>query len=146
MRLVTRLIATSRAVRLAREFREIKRAIDTLAEPARQKLALLTLRELAQAGRCEFPHLYGTPPEQRYALWGDGTATGVARARSDNPQVRLRGVALWLAVTFHETRESEQPQLAALHREVLGVLRQLKKSVPANTSDHAWHDAAEAAA
>lgn len=147
MRIVTRLIATSRAVRLAREFREIKRAIDTLSNPARQKLALLTLRELAQAGRCEFPHLYGTPPEQRYALWGNGTVTGMTRARSDNPQVRLRGVALWLAVTFHETRESEQSQLAALHRQVLGVLRQLKNSVPASaTGKHAWHDPAEAAA
>ena len=146
MRIVTRLIATSRAVRLAREFREIKRAIGSLATPARQKLALLTLRELAQAGRCEFPHLYGTPPEQRYALWGNGTVTGLARARSDNPQVRLRGVALWLAVTFHETRDSEQPQLAAVHRDVLGVLRQLKKSVPDGASGGTAYSMAEAAA
>lgn len=130
MRIVTRIIAASRAVRLGHELREIEGIIRSLPKPAHQKLALLTVRELAQAGRCEFPHLYGTPPEQRYAIWGAGTHTGIARAHSDNMQVRLRGIALWLAVTFHETRDSEHAQLVSLHRQVLGVLRQLKQSVP----------------
>ncbi len=130
MRFVTRIIATSRAVRLGHEFHEIEHMIRKLQRPALQKLALLTVRELAQAGRCEFPHLYGTPPERRYAMWGSGTHTGLARAHSDNLQVRLRGIALWLAVTYHETRDSEHAQLNALHRQVLGLVRQLKQSVP----------------
>ena len=132
MRLVTQIIAMSRAVRLGRQLREIETLINGLNHATRQKLALLTMRELAQAGRSEFPHLYGTAPEARYTLWGDGTDIGLERAHSDNLQVRLRGVALWLAVVFHETRDSEQSQLAALHRNVLGLLRQLKQAVPAH--------------
>ncbi|HET8554161.1 MAG TPA: hypothetical protein VFL78_04975 [Rhodanobacteraceae bacterium] len=148
MRIVTRIIAISRATRLGRELREIDGIIQALSLDARQKLALFTLRELAQAGRCEFPHLYGTPPEKRYAIWGSGADTGLARARSDNPQVRLRGIALWLAVVFHETRDSEHAQIAAIHRQILRVLRQLKESVPENTTNasNAWADTAEAAA
>lgn len=146
MRIVTRIIAISRATRLGREFREVDGIIQGLSHDARQKLALFTLRELAQAGRCEFPHLYGTPPEKRYAVWGSGADTGLTRARSDNPQVRLRGIALWLAVIFHETRDSEHVQIAAIHRQVLRVLRQLKESVPENTVSSSWAGMAEAAA
>ncbi|HET7664339.1 MAG TPA: hypothetical protein VFK31_11965, partial [Rhodanobacteraceae bacterium] len=135
----------SRATRLGREFREIEGIIQALSHDARQKLALFTLRELAQAGRCEFPHLYGTPAEKRYAVWGSGADTGLTRARSDNPQVRLRGIALWLAVVFHETRDSEHAQIAAIHRQILRVLRQLKQSVPESTAN-TWADTAEAAA
>lgn len=130
MRLVTRIIIASRAARLSHEFREIEGMIRSMPRPAVQKLALLTVRELAQAGRCEFPHLYGTPPEKRYAMWGTGTHTGIERAHSDNPEIRMRGIALWLAVTFHETRDSAHAQLVALHRQVLGLLRQLKQTVP----------------
>lgn len=134
MRIVARIVAMSRATQLNREFREVERASRALPHALRQKLALLTMRELAQAGRCEFPHLYGTPPEQRYAMWGNGTDIGLSRTRSDNPQVRLRGIALWLAVAFHETRDAEYPQIAAAHRQVLGMLRQLKESVPKTDS------------
>ncbi len=130
MRFVTHILAMSRAVRLGRELREIERIIETTSAMSRQKLALLTLRELAQAGRCEFPHLYGTPPEQRYAAWGSGADIGMTRARSDNLQVRLRGVALWVAVVFHETRDSGHAQIAAVHRRVLRIVRLLKESVP----------------
>ena len=146
MRIVTRIIAMSRATRLGREFREIDGIIQSLPHASRQKLALFALRELAQAGRCEFPHLYGTPAEKRYAVWGSGTDTGLARARSDNPQVRLRGIALWLAVAFHETRDSEHAQIEAMHRQVLRVLRQLKQSVPKTASADNHLQAAEAAA
>ncbi|HET7299332.1 MAG TPA: hypothetical protein VFJ01_01625 [Oleiagrimonas sp.] len=146
MRIVTRIIAISRATRLGREFREIDGIIQGLSHDARQKLALFALRELAQAGRCEFPHLYGTSPEKRYAVWGSGAETGLTRARSDNPQVRLRGIALWLAVIFHETRDSEHAQIAAVHRQILRVLRQLKQSVPENTVSNTWAGTAEAAA
>ncbi len=145
MRLVTRIIAISRATRLGREFREIDGIIQTMPHASRQKLALFTLRELAQAGRCEFPHLYGTSPENRYSVWGSGTHTGLERARSDNLQVRLRGIALWLAVAFHETRDSEHAQIAAIHRQVLRVLRQLKQTVPQAAAEP-WAATAEAAA
>jgi hypothetical protein len=146
MRLVTRIIIMNRATRLGREFREIDGMLNRLSPGLRQKLALLMRRELAQAGRCEFPHLYGTPPEQRYRICGSGTETGITRARSDNPQVRLRGIALWLAVGFYETRDVHDGHIAHVHRQILRVMRQLKEIAPEGAEQATLTGAAGAAA
>jgi hypothetical protein len=88
----------------------------------------MTLREIGQASRSEFPHLYGTAPEQRYMPWGQGTEIGFSRAQSDNPEVALRGIALWLAVAYHETKDSPHTSLQPQHRQLLRVLRELRDS------------------
>ncbi|HET6632726.1 MAG TPA: hypothetical protein VFG73_08470 [Rhodanobacteraceae bacterium] len=131
MRLITRIIALSRSVQLGRQLAEVERAINSLNPATRARLTGLTLRELELAAQCEFPHLYATPPEQRYRAWGSGTDIGFARARSDNLQVRLRGIALWLAVAFHETRDASFSEPQNVHRRILGILRLLKQSAPA---------------
>lgn len=146
MRFVTRIIALSRTVRLTREFHEIQQIADKLSGTNTRNLALLTLRETARAGRCEFPHLYGTPADQRYTLWGSGTQTGIVRARSDNMQVRLHGIALWLAVAYYETRDTGIPQVAGIHRHILGLLKQLKQNVPNELADAAKQTTNEAVA
>ena len=135
MRLVTRIVAKSRAIRLARQLRDIEAAVNALPVGARRQLALLAMKEFANAARCEFPHLYGSPPEQKYLPWGGGTDIGHERARSDNPQVRMRGIALWLAVAFHETREAPIADLQALHRSLLRVMRQLKETAASAQAD-----------
>ena len=135
MRLVTRIVAKSRAIRLARQLRDIEAAVHALPVGARRQLALLAMKEFANASRCEFPHLYGSPPEQKYLPWGSGTGIGHERARSDNPQVRMRGIALWLAVAFHETREASTADLQMLHRGLLRVMRQLKESAASEPAD-----------
>jgi hypothetical protein len=111
--------------------REIERMIESMSPSTRARLSALTTRECEQAAQCEFPHLYATPPEQRYSPWGSGTEVGFSRVKSDNLQVRLRGIALWLAVVYHETRDSAYAEPEALHRRVLGILRMLKDSVGA---------------
>ncbi|MCE5233469.1 MAG: hypothetical protein ABFC67_09945 [Mizugakiibacter sp.] len=147
MRFLTRIIAMSRAVRLGRQFRDIERGIGELSVPARKQLALLAMKEFACAAKSEFPHLYGTPPDQRYLPWGAGTDIGFERARSENLQVRLRGAAMWLAVAYHETKDTPYADLQALHRQLLRVLRTLKESA-AGSSDAAMAEwaAREAAA
>jgi hypothetical protein len=131
MPFVTRLIALSRAVQLRRQFREINRALEQLAPTARRQLAAIALREFANASRSEFPHLYATPPEEKYRPWGSGTDIGLERLRSENLQVRLRGVALWLTVAFHETKDSPFGEQQELHRQVMRSLRMLKETAPA---------------
>ncbi|GLQ89736.1 hypothetical protein [Dyella flagellata] len=126
MQIVTRLIAMNRARQLQRQFRNIERNISALPVRTRARLAVMTLREIGQASRCEFPHLYGTAPEQRYVPWGQGTEIGFSRSQSDNPEVSLRGIALWLAVAYHETKDSPHPSLQPQHRQVLRVLRELR--------------------
>lgn len=106
MRSIVPLIAFVRGQQLERQFRRIGKSLEALPATARARLSLLTLREIGQAARGEFPHLYGTPPQDRYLPWGRGTAVGFTRACSDNPEVALRGIALWLAVAYHETKDS----------------------------------------
>ncbi len=130
MHFINRIIAMSRAAQLGRQLREVEQSMDQMAQSTRVRLAGLVMREIDQAARCEFPHLYGTAPDLRYKLWGTGTDTGIERAKSDNLQVRLRGIALWLAVAYHETRESSFNDSQNMHRRIQGIVRKLKESVP----------------
>jgi hypothetical protein len=126
MRSIVLLVAFVRGRQLDRQFRHVCRRLDTLSAAARARLSLLTLREIGQAARSEYPHLYGTPPRERYLPWGRGTDTGYARAGADNPEIALRGIALWLAVAYHETKDSPYPFVRARHRRLLRVVRELK--------------------
>ena len=130
MHFVTRLIALTRAMQLRRQFREINKALEQLAPPARRQLAAIALREFANASKSEFPHLYATPPEEKYHAWGSGTDIGLERLHSDNLQVQLRGVALWLTVAYHETKDSQYGEVQNLHRHLMRTLRVLKECVP----------------
>ena len=147
MRLVTRIVAKSRAIRLARQLRDVETAIQALPPGARRQLALLAMKEFANASRCEFPHLYGSPPDLKYLPWGGGSDIGHERARSDNPQMRMRGIALWLAVAVHETRDAPTRDLQLLHRNLLRVMRQLKENAAdaADAPVTAWATRIEAA-
>lgn len=139
MRLVTRIVAKSRAIRLARQLRDIEAAVNALPVGARRQLALLAMKEFANASRCEFPHRYGSSPEQKYLPWSGGTDIGHERARSDNPQVRMRGIALWMAVVYHETKDAEHGAMASLHRQVLRLLRLIKDAAGAKPGVYeAW--------
>jgi len=127
MQLIVSCIAFARGQQLERQFRRIGKSLDALPAAARARLSLLTLREIGQAAGSEFPHFYGTPKQERYLPWGSGTATGLARACSDNPEVALRGIALWLAVAYHETKDSPYAFMRARHRQLLRVVRELKE-------------------
>lgn len=126
MQIVTRLIAMARARQLQRQFKQIDRTVAAMPAKIRARLSVMTLREIGQASKSEFPHLYGTEPQLRYSPWGQGTDTGFTRAQSDNPEVALRGIALWLAVAYHETKDSPYASLQPQHRQLLRVLRELR--------------------
>ncbi len=144
MHIVTRFIAINRGRVLLRQLRVIERSVQELPARSRGRLGVLTQRELQQASQCDFPHLYGTAPEERYLPWGQGTDIGFARARSDNPEVRLRGVALWLAVAFHETRDSQHANLQQAHRQLARLLRELQETSPAGSAIEQWMDTSAA--
>lgn len=131
MQLVTRLIALSRAMQLRRQFRGIEKVLVDLQPNARRQLAAIAMREFQNASKSEFPHLYATPPDHKYHPWGTGTEIGLERMRSDSLQVRLRGVALWLTVVYHETKDSPFAEQQDLHRQVMRALRALKETIPA---------------
>ena len=127
MNLLVPVIAMLRVRQLGRQFNTIERSVRALSKRNRMQLSTLTLREIGQAAQSDFPHLYGTAPESRYLPWGSGTNIGYARAQSANTEVALRGIALWLAVAYHETTESPHAAVRAQHRQLLHVLRELKE-------------------
>ncbi len=135
MHILTRLIALTRGMQLRRQFKDIEKALEQLAPNARRQLAALAMKDFSSASKSEFPHLYATPPDEKYSPWGSGTAIGFERMKSDSMQVRLRGLALWLTVTFHETKDSPYADQRELHRQVMRTLRTLKES--ANSPDAA---------
>jgi hypothetical protein len=144
MKVVIRLLALARFLMLARQAREIRRIVRELPVSAQRAVGQLAMAEIQNAARLPAPHLYGSELEDRYQPWGDATQQAYSRAQSRTPQLKLRGIALWLAVVYHETRESVHPQLQGVHRDVLGLLGQLKGTYATHAAQQAL--AAQAAA
>jgi len=132
MRLVTHLIAVSREIRLRRQLADIERVVLSRAHADLQQLVR---REMEQAAACDFPHRYGTPPDERYSAHGHGPEVGLGKARSDNPLIAARGVALWVAAVYHETLGSRRPGMDELHRQILRLMRQIKELSTSETRE-----------
>jgi hypothetical protein len=145
MRLLTPVIVMMRARQLAREFRGIERSVRALPERSRPRMSMLALREIGQASRTEFPHLYGTAPEARYLPWGQGTEAGFERACSNNPEVAMRGIALWLAVAYHETKNSPHARLQPQFRQLMQLLREIKEVRTSGDTVDSWMQSSQAA-
>lgn len=136
MRLVSHLIAVNREIRLRRQLADIERVVLALPVRTHADLQQLVRREMEQAAACDFPHLYGTPPDERYSTYGHGPDIGLAKARSENPLIATRGVALWIASVYHETLDARRPNMEDLHRQILRLMRQIKElSAPGRTGD-----------
>ncbi|MFC5525563.1 hypothetical protein ACFPPA_07385 [Rhodanobacter ginsengisoli] len=135
MQILTPFFVMMRSRQLGRQFRDIERSIRALPKRNRDRLSTLSLREIGQASRGDFPHLYGTTPESRYLPWGQGTDVGYERACSNNAEVALRGIALWLAVAYHETKNSPHTRLQLQHRQLMQLLRELKE-IRSNSGGH----------
>ena len=145
MRLLTPVIVMVRARQLARQFRGIERSVRALPERSRPRMSMLALREIGQASRTEFPHLYGTAPEARYLPWGQGTEAGFERACSNNPEVAMRGIALWLAVAYHETKNSPHARLQPQFRQLMQLLREIKEVRTSGDTVDSWMQSSQAA-
>lgn len=126
MRVVLKLLTLTRYLILSRQLREMRKLIDALPITARKALGSLTTDELQRAAQAPFPHLYGSELPERYQPWGDATEQALLRARSNVPQIKLRAMALWLTVVYHETENSPHPGLQGIHRDVLGVLGDIR--------------------
>lgn len=126
MPFLTKMLALTRFLMLSRQVKEIRRLIDELPRTARSPLGALVNQELQNAAQLPQPHLYGSQRVDRYAPWGDAAELALSRARSDLAQLRLRGIATWIAVVFYETENSNHARLQSIHREVLGFMGELR--------------------
>ena len=124
-RLVTRVTAMGRTARLRRQLADIEHRALELPRSYREQLAELIGRECDNVAQCADPSQYGIQIED--GVTSSGLDVGYDRARSDNVQVRMRGLALWLALVYHETRNAAPtPENEELHRQVLRIMRELK--------------------
>ncbi|MGH8192061.1 MAG: hypothetical protein ACREP2_11505 [Rhodanobacteraceae bacterium] len=123
-RVVTRVTAMGRNARLRRQLADIEQRSLELPRLYRDQLADLVKRECDNVAGSPEPSLYGTHAED--GVTTGGLEIGYERARSDNVQVRMRGLALWLALVYHETSTARTPENEELHRHVLRVMRELK--------------------
>lgn len=123
-RLVTRVTSMGRAARLRRQFNEIEQRSLELPRSYREQLAELIGRECNNVEAAADPSAYGTQTENGVST--NGLDLGIDRARSDNVQVRMRGIALWIALVYRETRNAEAAESQELHRAILRVMRELK--------------------
>lgn len=137
MKLLTRLLVFCRYTVLNRQLREIKRSVLDLPVTAQRAVGHLVMGEIESAAKTPVPHLYGSSSTDVHQPWGDGATLAFARARARVPQLRLRGLALWLAVVYQETRHSPHASMQALHREVLGLMGLLKGTYGKQTVDAA---------
>lgn len=136
------LLTQWRRAMLARQAATVRQAVQAMGPEQRKQTTDLTLAEIQAAARLPMPHLHGDSEDTPYRPWTPVAAVAAARAKDRSIQLRQRSIALWLAVVYHETRQSPDAGLQAVHREVLGILRELRDARPLNTSEAAWFKAA----
>lgn len=123
-RLVARVTSMGRTARLRRQLADIEHRSMELPRSYREQLAELVGRECDNVALCPDRSSYGSQAEGDSVV--DGLDVGFDRARSDNVQVRMRGLALWIALVYHETRDAPEPENEELHRQILRIMRELK--------------------
>lgn len=128
---------------LARQADVVRKAVTGLTPEQRRQAADQTLAEIQAAACLPLPHLHGDSQQSLYQPWSPVASRAAQRATDRSVQLRLRGISLWLAVVYHETRHAQDPGLQAVHRSVLGILRELKETVRAEKpAEQAWFNAA----
>ena len=129
MKIVFRTLALARYLTLRNQLKDLEKAIGHLSLDQRRALYALSQKEFANAAASAVPHLYSSENPERYSPWGNGTAIALDRIKSDNLPLKLRGIALWLAVAYHETKDVPYGEMQDMHRNVLRTVRLLKESV-----------------
>ena len=129
MDMLIRLLTQWRRMMLTKQARAVRAAVQAMTPDQRRQAADHTLAEISAAAALPLPHLYGDSGTSLYRPWSPVADTMSRRVTDRSIQLRLRAVGTWLAVVYHETRHApEAGGLQAVHREVLGILRELKET------------------
>jgi hypothetical protein len=118
MRFLITMLAMTRLMLLKRQWREVAIVLAELPENSRMLLAALVYGEAQRAAKHPLPQFYGSAKLDAYRPWGDAVETSFEKIHSADLQQRMRGIATWLAVVYHETDNATQAGLKALHEQV----------------------------
>src|SRR5690606_32762828 len=128
---------------LTRQADVVRKAVTGLTPEQRRQAADQTLAEIQAAACLPLPHLHGDSQQSLYQPWSPVASRAAQRAPDRWVQWRRRGISLWRAGVYHETRHAQAPGRQAVHRSVLGILRELKETVRAEKpAEQAWFNAA----
>jgi hypothetical protein len=142
MDLLITLLTQWRRLMLSRQAGAMRQAVLGMNPEQRKQAADMTLAEIQAAAVLPQPHLHGDNDPSMYRPWSPVAGTAAKRVTDRSIQLRQRAVAMWLAVVYHETRHARDEGLVAVHREVLGILRELKDHKVAEPAERAWFNAA----
>ena len=121
----------SRKVMLSWQAKVVEKAIRELPEAKRREAAALTLAELESPAYAPVNPEHGDTTTSQGSPRGTSAQQAFERVRSRLQPIRLRGLATWIAVVYHETRDSADEGFQGVHRDVLGLIAELKASMPA---------------
>ena len=138
MDLLISLLTQWRRRMLTKQAGAVRQAVHGLNAEQRKQAADMTLAEIQAAAVLPQPHLHGDNEASMYRPWSPVAATAASRVGDRSIQLRQRSIAMWLAVVYHETRQTRDEGLLAVHREVLGILRDLKDHKMAAPAEQAW--------
>lgn len=142
MDLLISLLTQWRRRMLSRQAGAVRKAVLGLTAEQRKQATDLTLAEIQAAAVLPQPHLHGDNEPSMYRPWSAVAATAAGRVGDRSVQLRQRSIAMWLAVVYHETRQARDEGLVAVHRDVLGILRELKDNKGTAPAERAWFNAA----
>jgi hypothetical protein len=131
-----------RRMMLSRQAAAVRQAVLALNPEQRRQTAEHTLAEIQHAARLPQPHLHGVTDSSLYRPWTPVASTAASRVRDRSIQLRQRSIAMWLAVVYHETRGATDEGLQGVHRDVLGILRELKDNKVAAPAEKSWFNQA----
>lgn len=143
MDMFVNVLAQCRQLMLQRQAAAVLKAVRAMDATQRKTTADQTLAEIQAASVLPQPHWHGASDSMLYRPWSPVATVAAGRVRDRSIQLRQRSVALWLAVIYHETRQTPHAGLQAVHRQVLGILRELRESARVSPSaEQAWFKAA----
>lgn len=143
MDMLVSVLAHCRQLMLQRQAAAVLKAVRALDATQRKTTADQTLSEIQAASVLPHPHWHGSSESMLYRPWSPVASVAAGRVKDRSVQLRQRSVALWLAVVYHETRQTPHAGLQAVHRQVLGILRELRESAQATpAAEQAWFKAA----
>jgi len=142
MEMLLMLLTQWRRMMLGKQAGAVRRAVQAMSAEQRRQTAAHTLDEIRAAAELPLPHLYGEAATSLYRPWSRVAETMAGRVDDRSIQLRQRSIGTWLAVVYHETRETQDEGLQAIHREVLGLLREIKDTRAAGRAQKAPLDAA----
>ncbi len=142
MDMLITLLTYWRRMMLSRQAGAVRQAVLALNAEQRRQTADHTLAEIQHAARLPQPHLHGVTDSSLYRPWTPVASTAASRVRDRSIQLRQRSIAMWLAVVYHETRGAADEGLQEVHRDVLGILRELKDNKVAEKAEKAWFNQA----